>query len=539
MKNSSKIISAIILGSMISSTYPQILHAEGKSFMDGIENAGKITPEEQAEFEKSRDEHYSQYKYKEATLNKLKELEKLITIAEKDTNLDKVKEIYNFFTNEFEFEAEEILAHKMDDEFDQAFIRIDELILRIDKDKQKELWIDFQNKLAESFLNGNEFYKNYMEYNYYICDIDEIRQQLKDIINNAYNIPISGGTLIENPIDDVIDNGYIIGTPEDVINGIEVPPTYPYPEAEINNQLIEYEKEGDNYYKVTKIYDENNNLIKVVREKATEDEYVYFGNYDYIDFGGGVSSNLSIEDNYSNWKYINETQNPESNMTIQYTLNRDTETPYYFDTGIRVSLDDTVSYEQLRDVLYQVSIKSGGYFVEDRDKMLSIVEGRPIVVKKTKATYSKSDVDNVFKEFKKVEIRIMETRIGASSSLEERIVSKQANKVKVEGNDLTLKTSPIIKDGRALLPIEQIAKELGADIIKSNDKYIIKKDENTVVYEKNKSYVLINGQVTEMGTSPEIRDNVILGEIQEMAKIFGYDVMWDGEDSAILLNKIE
>ena len=35
MNNSSKIISALILGSVISSTFPQTLHAEEKSFMDG------------------------------------------------------------------------------------------------------------------------------------------------------------------------------------------------------------------------------------------------------------------------------------------------------------------------------------------------------------------------------------------------------------------------------------------------------------------------------------------------------------------------
>lgn len=35
MKNSSKIISALILGSVISSIFSQVLHAEEKSFMDG------------------------------------------------------------------------------------------------------------------------------------------------------------------------------------------------------------------------------------------------------------------------------------------------------------------------------------------------------------------------------------------------------------------------------------------------------------------------------------------------------------------------
>lgn len=542
MISRNKIMSLALISTLLVSSFPPlVVNATDDSLLGNTNSNPSTYLNDEGSSTNEEDISKIKYNFSEQTLAKITEGNRLIEIAEKeltDVNVDKA---YNYFTNIRFQKKDENYAHFDGDEFDELFLRIIATINKLPVEQRNENLVDFQRKLYKAYkprkgdnpsAYENIFYKEYCMWVYEAYDVPSINDKLLKIIQDI-NSP-NGIDPEDYDYDGEanFDDGILPGE-----QPVEDLPPIKDNYIPTENKSVSYDSEGNRCVRVTTFFNDMGEPIKELKEKALKSEYIFCDIYDYIPIGGGLSNYTNAQNTDSLWGYVNTTQNKESNMTIQYSVNKDTEMPYYYDTGIRVSLKNTISFEQLRDVLYQVSIKSGGYFVEDDDKILSIIEGTPIIIKKEKSIYSKEDLNRVFKDFKKVDVRIMETRIGKSSSLEEKILSKQANKIKINGREIQLVTLPTIKDGRVLLPIEQIAKELGAIFTISNGRYVITKGDSMLVYELNKTYVLSNGQAIEMGTSPELKEKVLLGEIQEIANVFKYDIMWDGETNTILLTK--
>lgn len=228
----------------------------------------------------------------------------------------------------------------------------------------------------------------------------------------------------------------------------------------------------------------------------------------------------------------------ESNLTLQYTVTKGQENAYYYDTGIRVDKEGTATYQQMRDTLYQLAIRAEGYLVEDKDKFLIVAEGKPVYVSEAKKTYSKDEIEAMFKSFEGIEIRVMETRIGTTASLEEQIVTGQAQQVSLDGEVLDLQTKPAIKEGRIVLPIKEIADFVGAESIVEGNKLTVTHNGHTLIFEDKVKSVLVDGSIIEMSSPAELNDKaVLLGDVNELLNALEIEKAWDEETSTLVLTR--
>ncbi|WP_283747760.1 copper amine oxidase N-terminal domain-containing protein [Bacillus thuringiensis] len=478
------------------------------------------------------------------------ELMKIIDNAEQTMNPEDIdKAIVAFIDMHKPLEPQDYIVHKSNDVYDQAFYKVFNTINKLDGVEKNNKIVSLHNKLTSQIKKGTgTFYKEYLFYMNNTNQIPEIRDTLMknvsdiqfiitsppdmEVVNPDGSVKVPDGPSKEE-IQKVIDTGRKNDFAEaEKSGGSEAKQQESVKPEPIRSESVAYEKEGNMCYKITTFY-EDGTQTKQEKGEVPKMNYVYCGILDYVDYGGG-NVKQEVPDN---WDYLVKEQNPGSNLTLQYTVNKGDEKPYYYDSGIRVALNGTASYEQFKDILYQVSVKSKGYVVEDNGKMLVIVEGKPILVKDAKKEYSKEEIESLFKDFEKVDIRIMETRIGKSESLEERIVSKQAKNVQIADKSIELEVNPIVKDERVLLPVEQIAKELEVNVERKDGVLTLKKDNNVVVYRDKKDTISLNGREVKIATSPEYKNDIFMAEIQEMIDIFGFDMLWDGETSTIKINK--
>ncbi|MBS6889692.1 MAG: hypothetical protein KH200_17650 [Clostridium sp.] len=143
------------------------------------------------------------------------------------------------------------------------------------------------------------------------------------------------------------------------------------------------------------------------------------------------------------WNSLAENElNELSNFTLQFSLNKNDAKPYYYDSGIRVSKDKTASYTQLRDVLNQIAIKSGGYLIEDNDKVLFISEGKPLVVREKKSEYSEEEVANLLNSFENLDLKVREKGTGSISIDEELINNEETQNITVKVEKVELSAKP-------------------------------------------------------------------------------------------------
>lgn len=304
----------------------------------------------------------------------------------------------------------------------------------------------------------------------------------------------------------------------------------------------EFVQVGKTWYEVSFTY-KDGKVIENGKKKLTPQShpYLYVGLTDGITTGL-TSGNVVVKNDLlgltdSERQYLTEDQNETSNYTLQYSLDKQSEAPYYFDTGLRVDKDMNASYEQYKDVLYQIAVKSGGYVVEDKGRVLIVIDKKPVLVKDIKKDYSEKEIESLFEEFPNIDIRILETRIGTSTSLEQQIVTKQAKKVTVDGKEIELDASPIVRANRVLLPIKELTSALDAEVKQKEDQFIVTKDKSSVVYQLKNTKITVKGKVIDIEIAPDVKDGVLYVEMTELAKAFQYDLTWDADSSEIAFTK--
>jgi Copper amine oxidase N-terminal domain. len=559
-----KIISLIVLGTSLAGIIAPVAVNAKTVIIAG--NPVEIPEDIQNKIDEAISENKQEQidlDFSDATKKALAQLDTIIQIAEKSSTQKTVDDAIKAFTS-FDLTIQDLKAHKDMDEFDKDYFRIVECIKKMPTDIRNKEFIAFDKALVEGWYNIftgkyhggatqyclNSFYNSYVNYMKEHNDIPEIQKDLDDIYIDMMN-------RINKPNVDTPMLPPDAGKEDKPLPGLEGVDTSPLttPATDIPafdgiSSTVRYVNEDGVVYKITEYYDQDGKLVKTVKELAPKEDWILAGVTTYENFGGGTSS-MSSHVSANQWNYINENQNPESNLTVQYCINKDSDSPYYYDTGIRASLDGKISYEQLRDVLYQVSVKSGGWFTEDNDKLLAIIEGKPVLAKNTKKVYTMEDMNLLFSNFKKVDVKILETRIGKSQSMDDTAISTDAKNIKIDDKDIQLVTTPLIKDARVLLPVQQLATEMGATVKTEGNKYIITRTlaiwrtvkgerkivghvKDTIVYEMNKNYVIVNGQMIQMGTNPDMKDGNFMAEVQEMAKALGYKLTWDTETGTLI-----
>lgn len=286
-------------------------------------------------------------------------------------------------------------------------------------------------------------------------------------------------------------------------------------------------------YKVTTYKDANGNVIKTTKEKNEEDCVIL--DYDDINEEDKVfidehNENNAVSLDLEVWNSLQTNDlNKLNDNTIQFTINKDSENPYYFDTRINTSSNNTVTFTQLIDTFEQIKAKETVYLLQDKDKLLFVAEGKTRLVIDKKTEYTSDEISSLLNNFSKLGLKLDEKK-----SLEESPIDK--NEVKLlnfANKDYTLENSPTTKDSVLQLPIEEVSTILGYSVKNLDDKIVLNynKDDKDIVIEilKNSNKVSINGTNKITSTETQNIDNVCYGEMSIAARELGYTLNFDSE----------
>lgn len=305
--------------------------------------------------------------------------------------------------------------------------------------------------------------------------------------------------------------------------------------------ISKFEKNGNKCYKVEEIYKDG---VKVNTKKTLADksDYSQCGIYDYVNFGSGaLKPTVDVDKDY-----LHVDQNNDSEYYAYYTVSKGDKAPYYFNSGLRASsIDKSLTYNQLKDILYQISIKSNGFTVKSNNKSLFVIEGKTIVLNKNKKSqYSQSEVENLLNNYSNIGIKIMKSSEKAHS-LEEYnkenvnknyITNIVVDEVKINNTNgiAWVDANEIVK-----VSIKDIAEILGADTAVKDGKLIITKDKNEIVIENNKKDYYINNQKSSFLTNVYKSKNNFISELSEIPQILGYEANFDLEENKLEFVKIK
>lgn len=303
--------------------------------------------------------------------------------------------------------------------------------------------------------------------------------------------------------------------------------------------IIKFKRHGNKCYKVEEFYKDG---IKTSTNEslASKSDYTQCSIYDYVNFGSGtLLPNIEIDKNH-----LYNNQNVDSEYFAYYTITKGNKTPYYYNTGIRASATgDSLSYSQLNDLLYQLSIKTDNFSIKSNKESLFIIEGKPIVLNKnTNPNYTKTYVENMLNEYSNLGIKIMKNSQYSTSLNEYNEEHGNRNYI----NYITIDDSEASEfniawiDGSGIIKtdIKIISELLGAKTKIEQDKLIITKDSIEIVLENNKTEYLINGKSSSFLEKTYKDKNSLISELADIPQKLGYDVDFDMDENKLEFSKI-
>lgn len=446
-------------------------------------------------------------------------------------------------------------AYESGKEMDKIYFQVRELLYEVlPKEKRNEEILNFATKWQQAIMKTlDSLHKNHFYHLVSQNNIEEIQGDLEDLWHELYRylagirdqdgnlIPLPTYEEMEKYIDEYIDK-IGLGEPDPPPTTEkqleeELNRTYPQLDgSDLVGENITYEKIGGDWYQVIETIVDGK-VIKTEKRKLSLEESFFLRVQEDPSYTLDLASDNISYVTEQEWNHYTSDQNPESKWTIHYTINKNEKSPYYYDTGIRVDASKSVTFEQYKDVLMVIADKAGGFLVEDKGKILVVLEGKPLVIYDSKPTYSKQELESLFEDFETVDIRIMETSIGKVVSLEEKIVSRKINSILVDGKEITLQHQPIVRNERAMFPLEELVYALGGTISGSNGVYTATKNGNNVVFQENENLVHVNGKAFILTNKPVYQDQTLMVEANELATAFGYSMIWDEENSTISFEK--
>lgn len=304
--------------------------------------------------------------------------------------------------------------------------------------------------------------------------------------------------------------------------------------------ITNFKKEGKECYKIEETY-QDGKKIKENKTLANKSDYVQCSIYDYVNFGAiNVSPDIQIDKDY-----LYNNQNADSEYFAYYTITKKDKNPYYYNTGIRASLDgETLSYNQLSDLLYQITIKIDSFNVKSNNKSLFVIDGEPIVLDKiTTPDYKKDYVENLFENNSNIGIKIMKNSSYKNMLLEnkeEKLTRKYINNITIDGDNISDKNIVWLnEDGIIKIDIKAIAELLGAKVHISNDILSIEKDDVKISIKNNNIEYTINDETSGFLEKVYISDDKYVCELANIPQHLGFDVDFDIEKFKLEFNKIK
>ena len=221
----------------------------------------------------------------------------------------------------------------------------------------------------------------------------------------------------------------------------------------------------------------------------------------------------------------------EKVLTIQYTLDKNSESLHYFDTSLEVSEENTISYFNARDILQQIAIKSGEEFVDDKDKCMAVLEGNIIVIKNIDNIVSVDEFLKQFEKLNRIKVVATNTQFG-----QQHTALKGPDTVAINGADEKIGNIYIIDNRYIISPIENIALALGASVTKFNNELTINYKDKEIIYERSKDTILVNGESVQLDVPTQLNsDSVMLGQIEELLQNLDSEMYWDSHNEQIVI----
>lgn len=114
-----------------------------------------------------------------------------------------------------------------------------------------------------------------------------------------------------------------------------------------------------------------------------------------------------------------------------------------------------------------------------------------------------------------------------------------SNIMNVAGEEKTLDASPVIIDGRTLLPVRAVVEEMGGSVSWNSEtrEATLVNGESTIILTVGSHTALLNGVEATLDTAPVIIDSRTFLPIRFIAEGFGYSVDWDGEAKTIEISQ--
>lgn len=234
-----------------------------------------------------------------------------------------------------------------------------------------------------------------------------------------------------NPPDNLIIHPYV-PPKEDKLTFEDVYGESPQPQKPIANYdkaTSRYVLENGRCYKITEYY-KDNKLVDTKKEAASNDEKIFCGvlfNSEHLQDSNNSTgsafqwiipnSSADYMDNATNNSpnNFNQSESRNERITIHYTFEKNAETPYYFDTGIAINEDETLSYSQAKNALYHIAIQAKGNFAEDKDKSLALIDGVIILLVDNGKPFTMQEFSNLFTDTV-IQVKALKTRSGMNMS---------------------------------------------------------------------------------------------------------------------------
>lgn len=313
------------------------------------------------------------------------------------------------------------------------------------------------------------------------------------------------------------------------------PPAETLPDGSVPNG-IEYYLKGSSCFKKVTYYNLNGVATKEdhILVSGEDAAYCHLSFPDVPDVSSW-NNQYKADLAFDIWGTLNQNEiNKTSDQTLQFTITKDTENPYYFDTGIRTTVDKTVTYTQLRAVFNLIPLKVKGTLLEDEGKLLFIAEGKPLVLADKKEAYTQAEVEQLLTNFTSIGLKI-DTMKSVSEAVPE---TESSIKTILNGEKITLKLAPVFENGAVLLPIREISELLGLQVQVNDESISITNDSDSVTFKKDSNIIMVNGAEKTLSTKASIKKSALYGEMGLALQTLGCELSYSTDTYTLTIQKL-
>lgn len=518
--------------------------------------------------------------YSNRTTSKINKALKLLQEANDEKSVDKLSKAVNVMSNLVAvMPNDEIKLHVDKDQIDYFYIEAIYLGFELTNDgaERNKYFSTFMDNsyisIAKRYNNGLqvamlEKYTNYLGWH---LDGYFSETQTKNILQAGASImfSMSNSVLSDQNILSILrhelEEGFVFDETEPP-SVLIIKPKYDYPDSHFIKEIpksdnpttvakpddytINYDGEffiaestdflrvGDGCHKVVYRYDKDGTLISSIDETLDKSYNAFCGigeesDIKIEDWNAVHDSRYNLADDI--WGAMDDTdKNKDSNRTLQFTLDKTQEVPYYYDSGLKASTNDTVTFNQIKSLFNQIFIKAKGYVVNDKDKVLLIVDGKPIVAVKKESGYTVKDIEDMFAPLSEIGVKIDDIKTNRTD-IDTALMESNLKQFRLHGDIIKL-SNPITTEGKSIqMPIAELGKNLGYTVEESNNKVVLKRSfygkDIEIEYTEGTAKVEVNGTKIVLDSTTRIEDDVLYADATMVVRTLGLGIYFDEKDN--------